>query len=85
MRRRHGYLAAIAIRRGVAVEEQLGTGQRAVGVAGVRHQAQCGDVGVVPQAAFEMRRNFGEWADLDFFGAHHAPAAFGLDTTHCGQ
>ena len=50
----------------------------------IRHQGQAGDVGIVPQAAFEIRSQVAGVMDLNFLGTDHAPSALGFHGAHRG-
>jgi len=69
----------------VAVVGQLDACEGTVLVDRVRDQGVGGDVGVVPQAAFEERREVSGVMDLHLLGADHTPASFRFDAAHGGM
>ena len=63
---------------------QLDAGQGAAVVDLVRDARQRGQILVVPEPQFDEGADVGCRVDLDLLGAHHGPAAFGLDPAHIG-
>ncbi len=80
-----GGIAAVEIRGAGAVVASSTARQRAVLVHRLRHQRHGRDVAVVPQAAFDVRRQVAGVVDLHFLGADDAPAALGLHPAHGGS
>ncbi len=83
--RAEGRQARIMIRGIKTRVGELDTGQRAVRVHGLRHQAQAVHIRVVPEAAFDAGSDVGRWMDLDLLCAHHAPSALGFHPPHRGM
>ena len=80
--RRHARVVVGGVEAGVG---ELDARERSVLVHRVGHEAQPRHVRVVPQPALDVGRQVGGRVDLDLLGAHHAPAALGLDAAHRGQ
>ena len=77
-----GDFAAGAIGRGIAIEGQFHTRQATVPVNRVTHASQRRYVALVPQACFDIRREFAQGADFALFRADNTPPALGLYCAH---
>ena len=82
MRRRERDLARIQVRGRRPVVRELDRSERAVRVHLLAHQRQRGNVVVVPQPRFDVRRDVARRMDLALLGADDGPAAFGFHRAH---
>ena len=84
-RGRQRHLAREHVGRAHAAIPELGSGQRAMRVNGLRHGGHVPDVALVPQAGEGMRNIVRRRMNGAIFGVDHAPAALGLDAPHGSQ
>ncbi len=82
MRRRDRDLARVQVRGCRAVVRELDRRERAVRVHFLAHQRERGNVVIVPEPRFDVRRDVAGRMDLAFLGADDRPAAFGFRRAH---
>ena len=84
-RRGHRHLPRVEVGAVHPVVGELDPRQRPELVDPVRHPRQHRDVAVVPQPQLDEGGDVRGVVELDLLGAHHRPAAFGLDPAHPGE
>ena len=82
MRRSDRHLARIQIRSRRTVVRQLDRCERTVRVHLLAHQRQRGNVAIVPEPRFDVRREVAGRMNLALFGAYDGPAALGFRSAH---
>ena len=85
MHRGNRHFTTVKIGGGIAVVGEFHRRQRAMRLDLLAHQRKRGDISVVPQAGFDIRRHIAARVDFTFFGADYRPATLGFDFTHGGM